>query len=227
MPAPRDLTGQRFGRLTCVEVVARTDRAGRWWRCTCDCGNQDVLPQNRLTVPDGDCRAVRECSTCRGRSCSICGTRFLTSGQTATCGSDDCRREHRRLTNRAIEDRAREARAQPRRPSGSRHRSLADFPILRLALEEAERDRARERRIGMTPDQRERRRELARSRYAENPQEYQARYRAWIDGMTPERRAKFEADQARRSRQYKRRRAEAQMLRDAAELMQFMENRDE
>lgn len=42
MPAFRDLTGQRFGRLVAQYCVVRSSRKGcrqSIWRCQCDCGN--------------------------------------------------------------------------------------------------------------------------------------------------------------------------------------------
>ena len=37
----RDLTGQRFGRLTAQYYVSRADRArGSYWHCRCDCGRE-------------------------------------------------------------------------------------------------------------------------------------------------------------------------------------------
>lgn len=38
-----DLTNRKFGRLT---VVAR--HQGKYWQCVCDCGNQRVVPSDRL-----------------------------------------------------------------------------------------------------------------------------------------------------------------------------------
>lgn len=35
-----DLTGQRFGRLTAVEMVGRDKRDYILWKCKCDCGNE-------------------------------------------------------------------------------------------------------------------------------------------------------------------------------------------
>lgn len=38
MPAPRDITGQRFGRLVAVNVAETNTGRGRLWKCVCDCG---------------------------------------------------------------------------------------------------------------------------------------------------------------------------------------------
>lgn len=44
-----DLTGQRFGRLVCIEAKSEVMPTGRrqvYWRCLCDCGNETwVRPQ--------------------------------------------------------------------------------------------------------------------------------------------------------------------------------------
>ena len=37
----RDLTGLRYGRLVVMEE-AHLDRAGVFWKCKCDCGNEKV-----------------------------------------------------------------------------------------------------------------------------------------------------------------------------------------
>lgn len=38
MPRPLDLTGQRFGRLTAMELLPERKNNNRVWRCRCDCG---------------------------------------------------------------------------------------------------------------------------------------------------------------------------------------------
>ncbi|PGT10249.1 GIY-YIG nuclease family protein [Bacillus cereus] len=53
MGKARDLTGQKFNRLT---VVSRLDykhpRGGFMWLCTCDCGNKVEAPTHRITSGD-------------------------------------------------------------------------------------------------------------------------------------------------------------------------------
>lgn len=39
MGAPIDLTGQRFGRLTVIELLPERKNKKRYWKCKCDCGN--------------------------------------------------------------------------------------------------------------------------------------------------------------------------------------------
>ena len=43
-----DLTGQRFGRLTVLHRVQRTDRKGVWWLCKCDCGGEKIVETAKL-----------------------------------------------------------------------------------------------------------------------------------------------------------------------------------
>lgn len=45
----RDITGQRFGRLTALYPVAgRTVRGSKIWHCRCECGNETDIPYNTL-----------------------------------------------------------------------------------------------------------------------------------------------------------------------------------
>lgn len=48
-PSPEDLTGQKFGRLTCIRLTDKlTWKHGAEWLCTCDCGNQTVVSAQNL-----------------------------------------------------------------------------------------------------------------------------------------------------------------------------------
>ena len=50
----KDLTGQRFGRLTVVERAEnKKDRV--MWRCRCDCGNEHIVRANSLVT--GRCKS--------------------------------------------------------------------------------------------------------------------------------------------------------------------------
>jgi hypothetical protein len=53
MPRGIDMTGKRFGRLIVIEKVEQPDYALKsrkrwWWKCKCDCGNEIILPGERL-----------------------------------------------------------------------------------------------------------------------------------------------------------------------------------
>ena len=44
----KDITGQRFGRLTAVERVGNDKRGRALWKCRCDCGCYKVTSLNSL-----------------------------------------------------------------------------------------------------------------------------------------------------------------------------------
>lgn len=48
MPMPRDLTGQRFGRLIAVCSTNKRARRHVVWLCRCDCGNLKEIESNSL-----------------------------------------------------------------------------------------------------------------------------------------------------------------------------------
>lgn len=48
---PRELTGQRFGRLTALERAPKaTNNHHAQWRCRCDCGTDITVPSDKLTI---------------------------------------------------------------------------------------------------------------------------------------------------------------------------------
>jgi len=44
----RDMTGQRFGMLTAVELVGKNTSGRTLWKCKCDCGNEKIILQGAL-----------------------------------------------------------------------------------------------------------------------------------------------------------------------------------
>lgn len=44
----KDLTGKQFGRLTVIERIKHNNTLG-YWICKCECGNEKIVPTNRLT----------------------------------------------------------------------------------------------------------------------------------------------------------------------------------
>lgn len=60
MSAFRDLTGQRFGRLTAVRLADKQIRGDRLWVCVCDCGNTKVARRSSLCRGDAkSCGCLR------------------------------------------------------------------------------------------------------------------------------------------------------------------------
>lgn len=48
-PGQKDLTGQRFGRLVCLEPSSERDKqGGTQWRCKCDCGRECLAATHQL-----------------------------------------------------------------------------------------------------------------------------------------------------------------------------------
>ena len=44
-----DLTGQHFGKLTCIKEVDEMCATGKQWLCQCECGNEVIVSRNHLT----------------------------------------------------------------------------------------------------------------------------------------------------------------------------------
>lgn len=50
-PGQRDISGQRFGRLTALQPTEQRGKNGSTvWRCRCDCGNEVLAELSQLTV---------------------------------------------------------------------------------------------------------------------------------------------------------------------------------
>lgn len=45
----KDLSGQKFGRLTAIKIVGKNKNGSRQWLCKCECGNDAVVDQHRLS----------------------------------------------------------------------------------------------------------------------------------------------------------------------------------
>lgn len=63
MPAFRDLTGQRFGRLLVSGQAPRHPSGAIVWECACDCGREVVVVGGALTQKK---RPTRSCGCLRG-----------------------------------------------------------------------------------------------------------------------------------------------------------------
>ena len=48
MGRPMDLTGDRYGRLTVIELAKVDSRGRRFWLCKCDCGNEKIASSVNL-----------------------------------------------------------------------------------------------------------------------------------------------------------------------------------
>lgn len=62
MPRPKDLTGQKFGKLVAIERYVKQGQS--WWICKCDCGNIKNARASSLVYG-----AVKSCG-CYQRECT-------------------------------------------------------------------------------------------------------------------------------------------------------------
>lgn len=218
MPPPRDLTGQRFGKL--VALVRATGAGETRWVCRCDCGSpDDTVPISRLSCADGP-KAIRACSACRSRRCAVCGALYLKSGSAATCGADACRLEYRRAANLEIAHRVEQQRPGIHRERARQWRAaIQASPEKAAAWREYHREYKRAERERATETKRELRRAWERDYYRENRERVaQARAR-WIDEMPPDKRARFTELTRAASMRARRRKALAGLMADAAALL--------
>lgn len=75
----KDLTGQRFGRLTVLEFVPTEGRIS-YWKCKCDCGNETVV--QAMSLKSGN---TRSCGClCKEINCKRTTNRNTTHGKSHT-----------------------------------------------------------------------------------------------------------------------------------------------
>ena len=56
----KDLTGQRFGKLTVISDTGKSNHYGKIWLCQCDCGNTKEVDSNKLRM-----KSVTSCGCVR------------------------------------------------------------------------------------------------------------------------------------------------------------------
>jgi hypothetical protein len=70
MTAVRNLTGQKFGRLTVMSRNQNREGGIARWNCVCDCGNQSVVRRGGLTNGDSTscgCAKIRHGHAIKGK----------------------------------------------------------------------------------------------------------------------------------------------------------------
>lgn len=181
MNIPRELTGEKFGRLTVIERAGslRYGRAVAGWLCECECGRREVLAQPLLLQ-----KGWRECSLCRRPDCVVCGRKVpLSRPRSVTC-SETCAKTKKQGEWRACYRR----RAANPEFNRRRHQRLLDRMAVDAELAERVREirRAAGARWRANPENREAIRRYMANHYAANRIEIQAQRRARLDSMTPE-----------------------------------------
>ena len=61
MTKRKDLTGQKFGKLTVIEYAGTNKHGGALWLCQCECGNRKIVPSRSLvTGHSKSCGCIQE-----------------------------------------------------------------------------------------------------------------------------------------------------------------------
>ena len=45
---PKDRTGEKYGALTALRMLGKSDEGAFLWECACECGNQIIVPAKQL-----------------------------------------------------------------------------------------------------------------------------------------------------------------------------------
>lgn len=189
MPAPLELTGRRFGRLLVQgrddDVISSTGKSRRAaWQCLCDCGNTEVLTQDKLLA-----RGYVECAQCRQHNCVVCGAKVpLDRGHKNTCCDAHeaekiraVQMEHYYRTMTADPEHNQKARA------AQRARAEKDPAYAQLrAAQLAEQERRRWERKKADPAALASESQRRRAWYAANADRVQAKRRERVEAMSPE-----------------------------------------
>ena len=84
MPAPLNITGQRFGKLVALKKV-ESRKGNTYWLCQCDCGNQKEIQTSHLTSGlTKSCGCLNKGEKPKEEFCLNCGTK-LHKGQYKYC----------------------------------------------------------------------------------------------------------------------------------------------
>lgn len=195
-----DITGERYGKLTALRLTRHPTQRGRWWVCRCDCGREDVALQWRLRLPPGDSHAVHGCEVCRAKHCVVCGAAYLGGGSGVTCGAQSCRVSYRRAAHAALEARYAEAGGTRTQRLAARSQEAYEANLVK------ERERSRRKRARLTPEQKDAQNAHLRAAYAASPE--------------------AQRKMAEKARRHRRKQALADMARDAGQLMEKFNDRN-
>lgn len=94
MPAPLNITGQRFGKLVALKK-AESRKGNTYWLCQCDCGNQKEIQTSHLTLGlTKSCGCLNKSNKPKEEFCLNCGAK-LHKGQYKYC-CFKCQSEYQR-----------------------------------------------------------------------------------------------------------------------------------
>ena len=209
MPRALDFTGRRFGQLTVLE------RAGKvkfgvmvtGWRCQCDCGAIEIVPQVRLPYRDSipkDHR-VTACAACRQPPCIVCQTRVpLARGKKNTC-CDVCEQTKQRANQRDHWHRKMAADPDHAMKKYRRVRQrMQDDPDYAAKMRAQWRAAHARYKEAQTDAEREAERAWHRQWYYDNRDYILEQRRARLAAMSVEELAAYQEDMRRRGREWRR-----------------------
>jgi hypothetical protein len=75
-PIPRDITGQKFGRLSVLDRAGRAPNGGTMWKCLCECGTEKVVSGSSLVTGH-----TESCGCLQKERVSAYNTKLLIPGQ--------------------------------------------------------------------------------------------------------------------------------------------------
>lgn len=210
MPRILDLTGRKFGELEVIERAGKVmwGRMMPAWRCRCDCGRYEIVPQNRLPHRESirQSHRVTACETCRQPPCVTCGSKVpLSRGKKNTC-CEACEQTKQRENQLAHYYRkmAEDPDYSMKQYRRKRRRMLED-PAYAARMREQWREKHHRHRANKTPEQLEQEREYSRQWYYENRDYIIEQRRQRLAAMSPEERAAHDENMRRLGREWRRR----------------------
>lgn len=201
MPAPLQLTGQVFGRLT---VMARAGRKG-YWRCRCECGREEEIHQRQLTWRE---RTRTECIVCMRGPCVVCGGPIEWPGTRMmnTC-SEACqtakKRKHFIEHYYRLVERDPEFNRKRWREKAERMEQDPEYAA-RMRAYWAKQSEKRRQRMQEDPEFREKELAWARDHYQMHREEIIARRKARAAALSDEERERLDAIARAKGREWRR-----------------------
>ncbi|WP_375592119.1 hypothetical protein [Chitiniphilus eburneus] len=193
MPAPRDLTGQRYGGLLVLGPAdPPTGRSVSAWRCLCDCGRMEDIPTSRLphTPSQAKLRGIRwRCTVCmQTRTCAVCGATFQSVKARSAC-SNACHTVQQKARQREWYQQKTSSDPSYNQQVWSRRKAhaAADPAAAQRLRQTHQAANLRYRaNIAADPERTAQRKAAYAEHYAAHRDEIQARRRQRLEAMSPE-----------------------------------------
>lgn len=198
MPAPLDLTGNRYGNLTVLRQNGRMKFGHEQtaWLCRCDCGAEITVPQNRLPhrTTISSRHAVTACPDCRRPICDTCGEKIMTGSLTQRTHPGECTRTRRKQIELDSYYRrlAKDPEMNKRNHIRAKARAAKNPELSRRREAQMKAARAKvQLRIKTDPEYRAKVLAAQRATYARHAEAIQAKRKARFEALTPEQKARW------------------------------------